>query len=119
MANNLKNLLGTIQSIKTKWKDRDEFFIKAYSYLLFFNYERENTNKDNKSPYQLLKEKEPHLCDKILNLPPIRLEWLAEEMKGSDYKSVCCLPLLPTYAPKPSFWGRRFFILFLVNASAI
>ena len=34
------------------------FFAKSYAYLLFFNYERENTNKDNKSPYQLLKEKD-------------------------------------------------------------
>lgn len=43
------------------YQNRDEFFAKAYSYLLFFNYERENTNKDNKSPYRLLKEKEPQL----------------------------------------------------------
>ena len=77
------------------YKDTNEFFAKSYAYLLFFNYERENTNKDNKSPYQLLKEKEPNLCDKILNLPPIRLEWLAEEMKeNKEYKSVYHLPLL-------------------------
>ncbi|OQX88322.1 MAG: hypothetical protein B6D55_00815, partial [Candidatus Omnitrophica bacterium 4484_70.2] len=32
---------------------------------------------------------------KILNLPPIRLEWLAEEMKeNKEYKSVYHLPLL-------------------------
>jgi len=78
------------------YQNKDEFFAKAYSYLLFFNYERENTNKDNKPPYQLLKEKEPYLNDKILNLPPIRLEWLAEKMKeNKEYKSVYHLPLLP------------------------
>jgi hypothetical protein len=79
------------------YKNEDDFLAKAYSYLLFFNYERENTNKDNKSPYQILKEKEPYLDDKILNLAPIRLEWLAEEMKtNNDYKkSVYHLPLLP------------------------
>jgi len=64
-----------------RFDDQDDFFAKSYAYLLFFNYERENTNKDNKSPYQLLKEKEPNLCDKILNLLPIRLEWLAERWK--------------------------------------
>ncbi len=36
--------------------------------------------------------------DKILNLPPMRLEWLVEEMKESnDYKSVYHLPLLSIY----------------------
>jgi len=80
------------------YQNKDEFFAKAYSYFLFFNYKRETSNKDNKSPYQLLKEKEPYLNDKILNLPPIRLEWLAEEMKenkNKEYKSVYHLPLLP------------------------
>ena len=51
----------------------------------------------NKSPYQILKEKQPLLDDKILNLTPIRLEWLKEEMMtNNDYKkSVYHLPLLP------------------------
>ena len=44
-----------------KFDNQEDFFAKSYAYLLFFNYERENTNKDNKSPYQLLKEKQPQL----------------------------------------------------------
>jgi len=43
---------------------------------------------------EFYKEKEPQLDDKILNLPPIRLEWLAESMGDLDYKSVYHLPLL-------------------------
>jgi hypothetical protein len=79
------------------YNNTEDFFAKSYAYQLFFNYERENFNKNNKSPYQLFKEKAPHIDNKILNLPPIRLEWLAEEMKtNNDYKkSVYHLPLLP------------------------
>ena len=91
------------------YNDQDDFFAKSYAYLLFFNYERENTNKDNKSPYQLLKEKEPNLCDKILNLLPIRLEWLAEKMESSDYKSVYHVPLLLTiYQPTRKIKAHRY-----------
>ena len=65
------------------YKSHTEFLGKAYAYLLYFNYIRENRWRDNKSPLQLLKEKAPHLNEGMLNLPPIRLEaLLIEEGKG-------------------------------------
>jgi hypothetical protein len=39
------------------YKNEDDFLAKAYSYLLFFNYERENTNKDNNLVIKYSKKK--------------------------------------------------------------
>jgi hypothetical protein len=39
------------------FNSKDDFFAKAYSYLLFFNYERENTNKDNNLVIKYSKKK--------------------------------------------------------------
>ena len=40
-----------------KFKDRADFIKKAQSYLLYFNIARTNSGKENKTPWQLLKEK--------------------------------------------------------------
>jgi len=67
------------------YKNPAEFLGKAYAYLLYFNYIRENRWRDNKSPLQLLRERAPELNKAILNLPPIRLETLLEEESKSGY----------------------------------
>ena len=41
--------------------DRTEFMEKANTYQLFFNLERPNTYKENKSPWQLAQEKRPSI----------------------------------------------------------
>lgn len=56
------------------FKDRLDFFEKSYSYLLFFNFERPNTYKEGRSPWQLAKEKVPNLKKEALMLPPIDLD---------------------------------------------
>lgn len=40
-----------------KFKDRADFIKKAQSYLLYFNIARTNSGKENKTPWQLIKEK--------------------------------------------------------------
>ena len=67
------------------YKNSTEFLGKAYVYLLYFNYIRENRWRDNKSPLQLLRERAPELDEQILNLPPIRLEMLLEEETKGGY----------------------------------
>ena len=67
------------------YSNHTEFLGKAYAYLLYFNYVRENRWRDNKSPVQLLREKAPHLDEGILNLPPIRLEILLDEGLKTGY----------------------------------
>ena len=54
--------------------DRDDFISKAYTYQLFFNLERSNTYKENKSPWQLVQEKRPDFPIEALMLPPVDLD---------------------------------------------
>lgn len=55
---------------------RDDFMQKAYTYQLFFNLQRPNTYKENKSPWQLALEKRPDLPKEALMLPPVDLDAL-------------------------------------------
>ncbi|MBI4725769.1 hypothetical protein HY768_00845 [candidate division TA06 bacterium] len=50
---------------------------KSLSYLLFFNLERPNTYKENKTPWQLALEKVPNL-DKRLLIIPVDLDAMLE-----------------------------------------
>jgi hypothetical protein len=54
-----------------------EFLSKAYSYLLFFNYERKNRYRGGVTPLDLLKAKTSgSACsEEVLNLPPIVLDY--------------------------------------------
>lgn len=56
------------------FEDRDDFFQKAFSYLMFFNLERPNSYKENKTPWQLAKEKRSDIKKEALMLPPIDLD---------------------------------------------
>jgi len=56
--------------------DRENFIEKAYTYQLFFNLERPNTYKEDKSPWQLAQEKLPHLPKEALMLEPVDLDAL-------------------------------------------
>ena len=59
-----------------KFKDRNDFMEKSYTYQLFFNLERPNTYKEDKSPWQLAQEKNPNITKEALMLPPIDLDAL-------------------------------------------
>jgi len=56
--------------------DRTDFMEKAHTYQLFFNLERPNTYKENKSPWQLAQEKRPDITKEALALPPVDLDAL-------------------------------------------
>jgi transposase len=56
------------------FKDRQDFLNKSYSYQLFFNLERPNTYKENKTPWQLAKEKIPNLDKRALMIPSVDLD---------------------------------------------
>lgn len=44
---------------------------KVHTYQLFFNLQRPNTYKENKSPFQLAKEKIPSITKEALILAPV------------------------------------------------
>ncbi len=56
------------------FKDKSDFFNKAYTYQMFFNFERPNMYKEGKTPWELAKEKNPKLKKEALILPPIDLD---------------------------------------------
>ena len=56
--------------------DRIDFMEKAATYQLFFNLERPNTYKENKSPWQLAREKHSDIPKEALMLPPVDLDAL-------------------------------------------
>lgn len=69
-----------------KFDDRSDFMQKAYTYQTFFNLERPNTYKENKSPWQLAKEKRPDLLKETLILPPVDLDALLNKKLANLYK---------------------------------
>lgn len=54
-----------------------DFLEKAFSYVAFFNLVRPNSYKENKTPFQIAKEKNPNVTEKIAFLPPIFLDEIA------------------------------------------
>jgi transposase len=56
-----------------KFYSRKNFMDKAYSYQLYFNMERTNSYKEDKTPWQLAKEKCLDLDVRIAMIPPIDL----------------------------------------------
>ena len=55
---------------------RQDFMDKAYTYQLFFNLERPNTYKENKTPWQLAQEKLPDIKKDVAMIPAVDLDVL-------------------------------------------
>jgi len=62
-----------------KFRDRQDFLEKAYSYQLFFNLVRPNSYKENKTPLQIAKEKIPDFLPQTVMIPPVFLEDLQDK----------------------------------------
>jgi len=65
------------------FSDRDDFMEKAFTYQNFFNFLRPNTYKENKSPWQLAREKRPGIPKEALMLPPVDLDALLNKKVAS------------------------------------
>ena len=61
------------------FKGRQDFLNRAYSYQLFFNLQRPNSYKENKTPWQIAREKNPELPVKIATIPPVFLNDLLDK----------------------------------------
>ena len=55
---------------------RLDFMQKAACYQLFFNLHRPNSYKENKTPWQLIQEKNPNFDKRLLMIPPVDLDQL-------------------------------------------
>lgn len=68
-----------------RFTSRKNFFEKAYTYQLWFNVARKNSYKGNRTPWEILHERNPDIKPEIAVLPPIMLDdaW----RKKNDNKS--------------------------------
>ena len=66
------------------FRDRNDFLDKAYSYQLFFNLHRPNSYKENKTPWQLAREKNPDLPIEVPKIPPVFLDDLYDQQLESS-----------------------------------
>jgi len=55
---------------------RRDFLNKASAYILWFNAARKNGSKGNKTPWEIIKQKNPKLNPEIVALPPLFLDEL-------------------------------------------
>jgi len=78
------NLIETEFYEIENFTNKINFMEKAYTYQLFFNLERPNTYKENKSPWQLAKEKCPDIQKEALMLPPVNLDALFNKKLDSS-----------------------------------
>jgi transposase len=58
----------------------EDFHQRVASYQAWYNLVRQNSNKDYKSPLQIIKELAPKIDPAVARLPPLMLDWL-----GPDY----------------------------------
>jgi len=75
-----------------RFRDREDFLNKAYSYQLFFNLLRPNSYKENKNPWQIAKEKNPDLSVDICTIPPVFLDDLLRKKLKLGGHDVCSVP---------------------------
>jgi hypothetical protein len=62
------------------FEDIKDFHQRVASYQAHYNLVRENSNKDYKSPWQIIRENNPKMNIELARLPPLMLDWL-----GPDY----------------------------------
>lgn len=67
-----------------RFRSRRDFIRKAATYQNFFNYVRKNSGKENKCPFDLMREKDLNISPKILDLPPVYLDELLRPLKPSQ-----------------------------------
>ena len=69
------------------FNNRNDFMSKANSYQLFFNLKRPNSYKEHKTPWQLARQKNPHLDKRLLMIPTVDLDKLLSwkiQLKGGN-----------------------------------
>jgi transposase len=76
-----------------EFTSRADFLRKASAYNLWFNVARKNSGKENRTPWEIIQEKEPKLSAAICALAPVFLDELF--MKKLDAKLLWGYDLIP------------------------
>jgi len=75
------------------FSSRANFLAKARAYNLWFNVARRNSGKENRTPWEIIQEKEPEVSAAVCALPPVYLDELF--MKRLDSKLRWGYDLIP------------------------
>ena len=96
-----------------RFGDRTQFFGKAYSYQLFYNYFRPNSWKEDQTPWGIVKKAFPEIDRNVLNLQPIHLDLLTTQFIQGGYH----VPKFPSFPPAtlPKTQYSRCFQVFLAQ----
>ena len=79
-----------------------DFHQRVTSYQAWYNLVRANSNKDYKTPWQIIKKVKPKMNIELVRLPPLMLDWLGpdyithEELSLRGY-DVPCYPFLECF----------------------
>ena len=65
-----------------------DFHQRAASYQAWYNLVRVNSNKDFKSPWQIIKQLQPKMHLRLVRLPPLMLDWLSPDYITRDELSL-------------------------------
>jgi len=79
-----------------RFKSPKDFLDKAATYQHYFNYVRKNSGKENKCPFELVKEKDLKAPIDLLYLPPVYLNELFRQ-RCSQPKGVHDVPAYPFF----------------------
>lgn len=74
-----------------------DFHQRVASYQAWYNLVRDNSNKDDKSPWQIIRENNRKMTIDLVRLPPLMLDWLGPDYTSRDELSlrgydVSCYP---------------------------
>jgi hypothetical protein len=81
--------------IPEDFTSRHDFLHKAWSYQLFFNLARNNYSKGGKTPWDIIRERNPTISPQVVLLPPVFLEELFAANMSNSTKGGYLLPSYP------------------------
>jgi len=67
-----------------RFTGRINFLAKASAYNLWFNVARKNSNKGYKTPWEIIRERDPSISPRVAILPPVFLDQLFEKKLNGD-----------------------------------
>jgi hypothetical protein len=69
-----------------------DFHQRVASYQAGYNPVRTNSNKDDKTPWQIIKKAKPGMDIELVRLPPLMLDWLGQDYITRDELSLKTFP---------------------------
>jgi len=75
-----------------RFNSPSELLSKAHTYILWFNAIRKNSYKENKTPWEIIRERNPEIPPSIINFPPVILDELFSKRLESSLRGYHVIP---------------------------